>query len=1018
SRILKYLIRVYDENGNYDETTPQNLWVMDQADIKSDQSEISKELLAGYGESRIAIHNIPLSGGTVRAYGEDTPERYGVWLAGFSVPVDAHGKFVAEEILPEGIHTVELALLDENGNGELYLRDLELKKRDWFTAGIADLTISHNSTNGPASLLAPDRAQYSDDLSLNGRLAFYTKGKFDNGWSLTASADTEEGPLDEIFSNFMDKSPDALFRRIDPDYHYPTFGDDSTVVEDAPTSGKFYVKAKKNETYALWGNFNTGYTDTELAHIERGLYGANLHFQPVKTTGFGEPRLMVDGFVADPGTVSGRDEFQGTGGSLYFLSRQDILEGSLRIRVEVRDKDSGIVLKVKQLTPLFDYDIDYLQGRVLLLHPISPTADDGLLVDGGSMGGHPVFLVCGYEFTPGFDDPDTLSTGGRVHYWLNDHIKLGVTAGKEKEAENENSIGGVDLTLRKSAMSWLKLETARTEGPVRRKTTSDDGGFNFEGVSGVEDETEASGFKIDASIGLEDFFNNAHGRIILYWQELEKGYSAPGLVTSHDLTKYGANISIPFNQRLTTGLKADKKIQEEGLESETAELDVDYSFGEHFTFSSGLRHDKRTDSSPVVPVTQEEGQRTDGVMKVRYDSHNDWTAYGFVQETIKADGNREDNNRIGAGGSMKLTDRFKMSGEISEGDLGIGGNLGTEYLYSDRTTIYQNYAIENDRSDNGLLARKGNFTSGFRTRYSDSASVFLEERYTRGDVPTGLTHAVGMELSPVDRLNLSANIDLGKLKDPDTSAEIERKAAGISAGYGLDNFTVSGAIEYRMDNIQQSDASYSKRTSWLLKNSMTGKLSSDWNVISKYNLAISKGSRNKKYSIDYTEAILGYAYRPVKIDRLNALFKYTFFYNNSSGDRLINNTGVVQRSHIGSIDVMYDLTPRWTVGGKYAYRLGELAYDKDSEFFKSRAHLGILRADWHFVNRWDALIELRRLDLPDAKDSRSGVLLGIYRHMGNHIKLGAGYNFTDFSDDLTQQDYRHQGFFLNLIGKM
>ena len=86
--------------------------------------------------------------------------------------------------------------------------------------GIADLTLSANKTSGPAKLLAPDKPQYSDDLNLQGRLAFYTKGKFGDGWGLTASADTREGPLDEIFTNFMDKSPEALFRRIDPDYHY------------------------------------------------------------------------------------------------------------------------------------------------------------------------------------------------------------------------------------------------------------------------------------------------------------------------------------------------------------------------------------------------------------------------------------------------------------------------------------------------------------------------------------------------------------------------------------------------------------------------------------------------------------------------------------------------------------------------------------------------------------------------------------------------------------------------------
>jgi hypothetical protein len=27
----------------------------------------------------------------------------------------------------------------------------------------------------------------------------------------------------------MDKSPESLFRRIDPDYYYPTYGDDGTV---------------------------------------------------------------------------------------------------------------------------------------------------------------------------------------------------------------------------------------------------------------------------------------------------------------------------------------------------------------------------------------------------------------------------------------------------------------------------------------------------------------------------------------------------------------------------------------------------------------------------------------------------------------------------------------------------------------------------------------------------------------------------------------------------------------------
>jgi hypothetical protein len=63
------------------------------------------------------------------------------------------------------------------------------------------------------------------------------------------------------------------------------------------------------------------------------------------------------------------------------------------------------------------------------------------------------------------------------------------------------------------------------------------------------------------------------------------------------------------------------------------------------------------------------------------------------------------------------------------------------------------------------------------------------------------------------------------------------------------------------------------------------------------------------------------------------------------------------------------------------------------------------------------LVEVRTLDLPDADDSRSGVLVGMYRHVGDHIKAGVGYNFSDFSDDLTKLSYTHQALFVNLVGK-
>jgi hypothetical protein len=920
------------------------------------------------------------------------------------------------------MHSVEIAVLDRLGNGELFLRDLALKKSDWFTVGIADLTLSGNKTSGPAELLAQDKPRYREDMSIEGRLAFYTSGKFKNGWALTARADTEEGPLDEIFSNFMDKSPDALFRRVDSDYHYPTYGDDSTVTEDAPTSGKFFIKMEKEETYGLWGNFNVAYTDTDLSHVDRGLYGANLHYQPLNTTDFGDPRLVADGFAADPGTVAGRDEFRGTGGSLYFMQRQDILEGSERVRIEVRDKDSGIVLGVRSLIPLLDYDIDYLQGRILLSQPLSPMADDGMLVHTSSLSGNPVFLVVRYEFTPGFVDPDTLSAGGRVHYWFNDHIKVGVTAGRDEESDIENTLTGADVTLRKSEESWIKFEAGRTKGPGVTATTSVDGGFNFSTPDSLDDsEVDASAYRMDASLGFNDFFQSGRGRVTLYVQNLEAGYSAPGLLTDRDLIKYGGSAELPFKDRLSARLKTDIQDQQGGMETETGELNLDYQIGGNWTLSPGVRYDSRKDKSTVVPATQKEGERTDAAVRLLYDSRTRWTTYGFIQETVQSNGERNDNSRIGAGGSVRLTNRIDLTGEVSGGDLGTGGMLGVEYLYSDRTTLYSNYNLENERTDNGLLARRGKMVSGFRTRYSDSTSVYLEERYTHGNVPTGLVHSTGVKLTAFDRFNFGFSLDSGSLRDPDTSAELERTAVGMNAGYGFDRLKVAGAVEYRIDNTEQPDTSFSKRTSWLLKNSLKYQLSDDWRLLGKFNYAVSESSKGDYYNGDYTEAVLGYAYRPVYHDHLNAMIKYTYFYNFPAADQVTRANSAsdhIQRSHIGALDIMYDLTRRWTLGGKYAYRHGQVAQDRENpEYFDSRAHLYVLRADWHFVYLWDALIEARRLDLPDAEDSHSGVLLGIYRHFGNHIKAGAGYNFSDFSDDLTRLDYRHQGLFINLVGK-
>ncbi|HJV66959.1 MAG TPA: OmpA family protein [Geomonas sp.] len=1019
-RKLKYLVRVYDAQGNWDETVDQPLWVLDQVDPATAKADPAKELLAGYGASRLARRNIPVNGGTVQAYGSELPAGHRVWLAGYPEPVDGKGRFIGEEILPKGSHTVEVAVLDQKGNGELFLRDLELKRNDWFTVGIADLTLSADKTSGPADLVTVDQEQYSHNFNAQGRLAFYSKGEFGNGWGVTASADTGEGPFDEIFSNFLDKSPQALFRRIDPKYYFPTFGDDSTVIEDAPTSGKFYLKVQKDQSYGLWGNFRVSYTDNDLAHVDRGLYGGNLHYQTTGITSFGEKRLLIDGFAADPGTVAGRDELRGTGGSLYYLRRQDVLQGSERVRVEVRDKASGIVLASKELTAVTDYNIDYLQGRILLTQPLESTASDDLLVHSDTIGGNPVYLVVRYEFTPGVEELNAMNYGGRAHYWFGDHLKLGVTGDLSNDAGAAQTLLGADLTLRKSAGTWLKVESARSKGSDLFTSTSSDGGYSSSTETIPASGSPAMAYRVDGSAGLQDFNKNWRGKVTMYTQIMEAGYSAPGQIADSRTFQLGGSADLPVTDRIALKVKGDGRSVEQGLETQAVEANGSYQVNEKWSTALGARWDRRDDHSAVVPLTQEQGERTDLVAKVAYDSKARWNGYLFGQKTVETSGNRDDNDRIGLGGGWRLTDRFKMTGEISEGSYGLAGKLGSEYLYSDKSTIYLTYALENERSDNGVQANKGTLTSGFRTRYSDSTSVYGEERYTHGDTPTGLIHTYGIDLTPSDRLNLGTKVEFGTLQDNQTGATTKRTAAGLNAGYGFDKVKLASAVEYRLDDEEQPDTSTVDRTTWLVKNSLKYQLTPDWRLIGTFNYSRSWSSQGSYYDGNFTEGVLGYAYRPVANDRLNVLMKYTFFYNVPAADQITGSTSsanYLQRSHIASIDAMYDLTARWTVGGKYAYRLGQVSMDRvNPEYYDSRAHLGVARVDWHFVHFWDAMLEGRILDLPDAHDLKSGVLVGIYRQVNDHFRIGGGYNFSDFSDNLTDLSYRHQGVFINAVG--
>jgi hypothetical protein len=766
--------------------------------------------------------------------------------------------------------------------------------------------------------------------------------------------------------------------------------------------------------------------NNELAQVDRGLYGANLHYQSEGTTSFGDQKFAVDGFAAEPGTVGSREEFRGTGGSLYFLRRQDILTGSERVRVELRDKASGIVTGVLNLTPVLDYDIDYLQGRIVLTEPLASTADDNLLVRSNALSGDEAYLVVRYEYTPGFDEVDALSVGGQGHYWFGDYVKVGFTTNTNEQDANDSSLNAADLTLRLAANSWVKVQQATSEGLVSLPQVSEDGGFEFDSYDPLAFvNAEADATRADISVASSDIFRFGNGQLTFYMQEVEAGYSAPGMTALMDTENWGGTFTIPVADRFSVGAKVDSLVQDQGLETDTQEFNFGYQVTDRWEVSAGYRVDNRIDNSPIVGPTQEQGERVDAVLQVGFDSGTTWNTYGFIQDTVSVTGDRQENARTGLGGSYRVSDRLRLDAEVSDGDLGTGGRVGTNYLHSDRTSMYLNYALENERTDNGLRSGRGsegNLVAGVKSRIADSTSVFLEERYQHGTTMTGLTHATGISFAPTEKWNLGINTDIGTLQDRQTGAETERLAGAVQIGFGTHALQFSTGVEYRNDDAEQPDLSRTERTTWLFRNSFKYQLNPGARLLGKFNHSDSESSLGTFYDGGFTEAVFGYAYRPIHNDRLNMLAKYTYFYNVPTSDQVsLQNIAAefIQKSHIAAIDVTYDITQQFTIGGKYAYRLGQVSLDReDPEFYDNNAALYVVRGDYRFRKNWEFLLEARMLHMPDLNESRAGALATVSRYVGDHLKIGLGYNFTDFSEDLTDLSYQHHGVFLNLTGSM
>ncbi|WP_348631925.1 hypothetical protein [Pontixanthobacter sp. CEM42] len=348
----------------------------------------------------------------------------------------------------DGIALIELAptLISGSVRLDFSFTDGEISREQeletWLEPGDVEWTVVGLAEGSIGARTVADNMEragrFDSDLGDNARVALYAKGRVLGKYLLTLAYDSAKQSDDQ-----------RLLGALDPNAYYTVFADGSSRRFDAASREKLYVRIETATFYALYGDFQTGFDQTQLARYNRTATGVKAEARI--------GAIQAQAFAAEIETRFRRDEIQGQGISgPYRLSSRAIIANSERITIETRDRlRSEVIVNSRELVRFIDYDIDLLSGTVTFSEPVL-SRDFDL---------NPQFIVIDYEV-------DALSGGelnaGVRATWTDKSgkIRIGATAITDKGEEARTNIGALDLRARIGESTEVRAEVAmsRSEG--------------------------------------------------------------------------------------------------------------------------------------------------------------------------------------------------------------------------------------------------------------------------------------------------------------------------------------------------------------------------------------------------------------------------------------------------------------------------------------------------------------------------------------------------------------------------
>ncbi|OVE73597.1 hypothetical protein BVX93_01295, partial [bacterium B13(2017)] len=182
-------------------------------------------------------------------------------------------------------------------------------------------------------------------------------------------------------------------------------------------------------------------------------------------------------------------------------------------------------------------------------------------------------------------------------------------------------------------------------------------------------------------------------------------------------------------------------------------------------------------------------------------------------------------------------------------------------------------------------------------------------------------------------------------------------------------------------------------------------------------LGYAKNPETDYDKFDFTDVILGIAYRPVDYSFINVLGKYVYLtdlYPDSRDFNFIEESEF--KKEVYSLGISIEILKSLELGETFSFRNMEEKVGLRN-WQESKTYLWINALTWTFYREWKLKTEYRTLTQKTFDNEKSGYLIELLIPIKEIFYIGIGYNFTSFDDDLVNEDeYDVKDGYVRIVG--